>query len=124
METYNAVGWFEIPVTDMDRAKKFYETMLGVSLSPLQADGYDMQAFDMKPEAKGASGALIKGDWYNPTHDGVLIYFTAPDIDDAIERAQKNGGKVLMPKKDIGEYGYIAIVMDTEGNRVGLHTNK
>lgn len=122
---YNAIGWFEIPVTDMDRAEKFYEELLGYKLDRQEEkDGHLMSWFPMKENAMGAPGTLMRGEAYKPSHEGTIVYFTAPKMDEMLERVEGLGGKVLAPKKDIGEYGYIAWVEDTEGNRIALHMAK
>ncbi len=122
----NAVGWFEIPVMDMERAMKFYETVLDVKLERHSMGPLDMAWFPMVPEGKGASGSLVKhADWYKPSaFDGVMVYFTAysGDIDIELGRVEKAGGKILQPKKSIGEHGHVAFFLDTEGNRVALHS--
>lgn len=122
---YNPVGWFEIPVTDMGRAATFYETLLETKINRQQLGPLEMGWFDSsKPEAKGSMGSLVRHpDFYKPSADGVLIYFTAPDLDATIARVEPAGGKVLMPKKQISpEHGFMAVVMDTEGNRVALNS--
>lgn len=122
---YNPVGWFEIPVEDLERSQKFYETVFKVQLAPQEASGgVQMTWFPMQNEAIGAAGTLVKGEAYKPSHDGSLVYFTAPDFDETIKRAEEAGGKVLVPKTDIGEHGWIAWLEDTEGNRIAIHTNK
>ncbi len=125
-ERGNAVGWFEIPVVDMERAMKFYETVLGVTLSRNQVGEIDMAWFPMV-EGKGAAGSLVAHpEWYKPSAEGVLVYFTAysGDLDHELARVEAAGGKVLVPKKSIGEYGNMAVVLDTEGNRIALHSTK
>lgn len=116
----NPVFHFEIPVTDMDRAIAFYEDVFGYRLTHEEVDGYDMAFFPRAGEAPGASGALAKGDVYRPSHDGPVIYFDVPDIDAVIARAEARGSKVLYPKKDIGEAGFVAEIEDSEGNRIAL----
>ena len=122
----NAVGWFEIPVTDMERAMKFYEAVLGTKLERHQVGPLDMAWFPMYPEGKGAAGSLVlQKDWYKPSgFDGVMIYFTATSGDVATElgRVEQAGGKVLQQKKPIGEHGYVAFFLDSDGNRVALHS--
>lgn len=122
---YNPVGWFEIPVTNMDRAIKFYTEVTGTKFErmPLGGGPLEMAVFQ-HDDAKGAGGGLVKHpDFYKPSADGVLIYFTAPDLDATIARVEPAGGKVLMPKKQISpEHGFMAVVMDTEGNRIALHS--
>ena len=116
----NAVGWFEIPVTDMGRARAFYEQVLGVALSPMQMGPADMAMFPMNPEGHGASGCLIKTDGYTPSHAGTVVYFSVEDIEGTLARAHGRGGKTLVPKMDISPFGFIAQFEDAEGNRVAL----
>lgn len=121
----NAVGWFEIPVTDMDRAIKFYETVLGIKLERHQMGPLDMAWFPMYPDAPNASGSLVKHpDFYKPSNDGVLIYFTAfsGDVNNELGKVEAAGGTIMVPKKQISpEYGYMGVFQDTEGNRIALH---
>lgn len=120
----NPVGWFEIPVTDMARAVKFYEEVLQIKIDVHPFGELEMGWFP-GGDGPGASGALVKHkDWYKPTMDGTLIYFTAHSGDLNIElgRVEKAGGKVWVPRKPIGEYGFIAVFSDTEGNRIALHS--
>ncbi len=122
----NPVGWFEIPVQDMDRAKKFYGELLGLPFEYLTIEGSDvkMLAFPMQPEAPQATGALVHGPGYSPSLDGVVIYFTAAELEAMLEKVPELGGEVLLPKTDIGEHGFMAHIKDTEGNRVALHRVK
>ncbi len=123
----NPVSWFEIPVTDMDRAMKFYQEVLGheLALQP-EMEGMLMAWFPMEEKAEGATGALVKHDMYKPSMTGSLVYFTAMsgDLDNELGKVEAAGGKVLMPKKDIGEYGFVAMFQDSEGNSVALHSEK
>lgn len=118
----NPVNWFEIPVTDMPRAKAFYEHVLDVTLQPLKIGPLDMAFFPARPGTPGASGTLMKGDAFEPSSKGVQIYFTTPDVDGTLERVQDRGGQVVVPKTRIGPLGFIASFEDTEGNRVGLRS--
>ncbi len=120
----NPVGWFEIPVEDMARAKAFYQVLLGVTLEDHQMGPFQMSWFPMHETGIGAAGSLVKAEGCTPSADGVLIYFTAADLDDAVRRARDNGGTVVQERMDIGEHGFIAVVQDTEGNRIGLHCRK
>jgi uncharacterized protein len=124
----NSVGWFEIPVTNMDRAIKFYETVLDIKLSRNQMGPLDMAWFPWIEEGKGSAGSLVcHPDYYKPSADGVLIYLTSQtgDLNDELNRVEKAGGKVIQPKTLIAEdYGYMALLIDTEGNRVALHSRK
>lgn len=116
----NPVFHFEIPVRDMGRAVAFYEAVFGYRLRRENVDGYEMAFFPRTDGAPGASGALAKGDVYKPTKDGAIIYFDVPDIDAILKRAQARGAKVLLPKKDIGDAGFVAEFEDSEGNRIAL----
>ena len=117
----NPVNWFEIPVSDMARAKKFYESVLGVELTETEMGPNRMGWFPMEMGATGAAGTLIQGDGYKASHDGSLVYIHVDKIDPTLEAIQGAGGKTLMPRMGIGEHGFIAHFEDTEGNRVALH---
>jgi len=120
-EKKNPVGWFEIPVIDMKRAKAFYEHVFSLSLQDQQMGDTHMALLPMFQGAAGAAGCLVKGKDYTPAAAGVLIYFTAPDLEGMLQRVRQRGGRVLMDKSSIGSYGFIALIQDTEGNRIGLH---
>lgn len=118
----NPVNWFEIPVKDIGRARKFYEKVFGVELSPYDMEPFTMAFFPMTEDAPGAAGSLIKGESYEPSHSGTVVYFSVEDIEETLRKINANGGKTLMPKKSIGDYGFIAHFEDTEGNRLALHS--
>lgn len=118
---HNPVGWFEIPVNDMARARAFYEHVFDVELKENQMGDVLMAWFPMFEGSIGSTGALVKGEGYEPSMGGTLVYFTAPDIETALERARERGGCVLVPKTSIGEFGFFGVARDTEGNRIGLH---
>jgi predicted enzyme related to lactoylglutathione lyase len=120
----NPVNWFEIPVNDLSRATKFYESIFDVELSLNEMGPTKMAWFPMEREGSGASGTLLKGEGYNPTGDGTLVYFSVDDIESVLNKVNKNGGKTLEGKMAIGEHGFIGIFQDSEGNRVGLHSMK
>jgi predicted enzyme related to lactoylglutathione lyase len=115
----NAINWFEIPVTDMARAVRFYEAVLATQLKREVFGGHDHSIFTA-PEP-GVAGALVKAPHLEPSAAGARIYLDAPELDACLARVPAAGGAVIMPKTDIGEPGFIAIVRDTEGNAVGLH---
>jgi predicted enzyme related to lactoylglutathione lyase len=117
----NPVYHFEIPVTDLERAIRFYQDVLGYELNRQQVDGYEMAFFPRADGKPGASGALVKGDVYVPSITGAIIYFDVPDIDPILEKAKAKGAKVLYPKKSIGVAGYVAEIEDSEGNRIALN---
>ena len=118
----NPVSWFEIPVTDMPRARAFYEHVLNVKLLPLNVGPLEMAFFPMRPGTTGAAGALMKGEAFQPSQLGVQIYFTTPDVDGTLQRVQEQAGKVVLPKTRIGLLGFIASFEDSEGNRIGLRS--
>lgn len=118
----NPVIWFEIPVKDLDRASQFYAHVFGVAFEEQSMGETQMAFFPMLMDAGGAAGTLVKGEGYAPCESGTLIYFTTPDIEAALARASERGGKTLTAKTAIGEYGYMGIMQDSEGNRIGLHS--
>lgn len=123
----NPVGWFEIYVADMDRAQKFYETVLGVQLGDL-SDPSDttivMKSFPSDMEQYGATGALVKMEGAPVGQNSVLVYFSCEDCAVEEARVAAAGGKVERPKFSIGEYGFISLAFDTEGNMLGLHSRQ
>lgn len=121
----NAVGWFELYVNDMERAKAFYSAVTQRELSDLPAMGeVRMCAFSWADKVGGAAGALVKSAKMGPGVGGTLVYFSCEDCAVEGARAAAHGGKLLQPKMPIGPYGFIAIVQDTEGNVIGLHSMK
>jgi predicted enzyme related to lactoylglutathione lyase len=123
----NPVGWFEIYVQDMPRAKAFYEAVFQGRLSPLtnpDPSGFvdmEMWAFPMSAEGYGAAGALVKMAGC-PSGGSTLVYFSCADCAVEAERAVAHGGRIFKPKMSIGANGFIAMVVDTEGNMIGLHS--
>ena len=118
----NAVGWFEIYVQDMERAKAFYEGVFGTPLSRLESPGIDMWAFPMEMERYGSPGALVCMPGVPSGGNSVLVYFVCEDCAVEAAKVAHFGGKVEKEKFSIGEYGHIALVNDTEGNMIGLHS--
>ncbi len=118
----NPVIWFEIYVQDMQRAKTFYETVFQLKLERLNSPDIEMWAFPMDMNHVGAGGALVKMQDVPSGGSGTLVYFSCADCSVEAARAAKNGGKIHRDKFPIGEYGFIALVADTEGNMIGLHT--
>lgn len=124
----NPFTWVEIYVEDLSRAKKFYEAVFAIQLSelPISEDLGDLKmlSFPWAEEEKNISGALVRTKDMSPGKGGTLVYFTCEDC--AIEegRVEKAGGNILRPKMGIGDYGFASIIMDTEGNPVGLHSMK
>lgn len=126
--SHNMVGWFEIPVTEMGRAVKFYESVFEIKLKRQQFGPIDMAWFPFLEDAVGSPGALVHNtEFYKPSENGVLIYFTAfsGDLETELKRAETAGAKIIMPKKLISdEIGFMGLFRDTEGNRVALHSRK
>jgi len=125
MKNANAVRWFEIYVQDMARAKKFYESVFQVKLSKLDSPAKKMDYWtfpQMIMDQAGTSGALVKMEGVPSGGMGTLVYFACEDCAVEAERAVKAGGKIEDKKMSIGEYGFIALVFDTEGNLIGLHS--
>jgi uncharacterized protein len=120
----NPVGWFEIYVENMDRAKAFYGAVFDVEFTKLQSPGIEMWGFPMKSGAAGASGALVRMPGFPVGKNSVLIYFMCDDCTVEADKAAKAGGRIQKTKMSIGQYGYIALVIDTEGNMIGLHSMK
>ena len=124
------VGWFEIPVLKMDRAVKFYNSVFQIDIKVQQFGPTAMGWFPFPEDsnAKGAGGSLIHNpDHYKPSDQGSLIYFTSRsgDINDELGRIEATGGKILRTKTQISEdHGYMALFLDTEGNRIALHSSK
>jgi predicted enzyme related to lactoylglutathione lyase len=118
----NPVVWFEIYVQDMDRAKAFYESVFQLKLDKLGNPDIEMWTFPMNESAAGASGALVKMPGVPSGGNSTLIYFSCDDCAVEEARVTESGGKVKDAKMSIGEYGFISLVVDTEGNLFGLHS--
>lgn len=116
----NTIVWFEIPVNDFERAKKFYEELLGKELQVDEMGGAKMGFFKM--EGEGVGGAICKGEGYEPTNKGTMVYFNCgDDLQPFQEKIEPAGGKVIVPKTLImEEIGYFCLFFDTEGNKVAL----
>ena len=120
-----AISWFEIPTSDLDRATKFYETIFGFKLVAMDMPGMKMRTFPLDDPMKGVGGTLVQTDgFHQPSNEGVLIYLNGnPDVQNVIGKVEAAGGKVVLPKTEISpEYGFMAVFIDTEGNRIGLHS--
>ncbi|MGE0593948.1 MAG: VOC family protein [Vicinamibacterales bacterium] len=126
MSARNPVGWFEIYVTDMARARAFYEGVLDVTMTSLVepgGGGTSMWAFPMAQEAAGAAGALVAMQGgQRPNGNGTLVYFTCQDCAVEAARVPAQGGTIVKDKFAIGEYGFVALVADPDGNVIGLHS--
>ena len=120
----NPAVWFEIYVQDMNRAKKFYESVLQGKLEKLDSPGMDMLAFAMDMNAAGASGALVKMQGVPSGGNSTLVYFGCEDCSVEEGRVTKSGGRIHKKKFSIGQHGFISLAVDTEGNMFGLHSMK
>lgn len=120
MTSKHAINWFELPVVDLERARRFYETVLGRPLKTVTFGGTPMAMFPSDGDAVG--GALVADHKRKPASDGSLVFLNANGVlDECQARIEKAGGKLLVPKTGIGEHGHIVLLLDTEGNQVGLH---
>lgn len=123
----NVIGWVEIPVTDMDRAKAFYEVVFDFEIQVYPMGELIMGWFPFAQGKEGASGSLVKHpDAYRPsdTH-GTVVYFSSTDVQNELDRVETAGGSIIQPKTQISEeIGYMAVLRDSEGNRIALHSRK
>lgn len=122
----SAISWFEIPSKDLDRATKFYEKIFGVSLIPMDMPNIRMRMFPVEDQMADIGGAVVHSDgFHNPSAtDGPLIYLNGnPDVQKVLDKVEAAGGSIIVPKTEISpEYGFMAVIIDTEGNRIGLHS--
>lgn len=118
----NPVGWFEIPVLDLHRAARFYQSVFQIELAPNEMGPLKMAWFPMECEtAAGAAGTLVLGPGCQPSHSGTLVYFRVEQIDATLQAIANAGGETLTPRTGIGQFGFFAHFEDLEGNRIGLH---
>ncbi len=121
----NAISWFEIPAEDLDRAQKFYEAIFGIEMIPMELPNLRMRMFPLE-DMNGIGGALCHHThFYHPSAtDGPLIYLNGnPDLQNVLDKVEDAGGKIALQKTEITpDYGYMAVIIDTEGNRIGLHS--
>lgn len=124
----NVVGWFEIPTGDMERAIQFYKDVFGFEFHRIKMPQLDMAMFPSVAEGTGSGGALVhNAEFYQPINNGVLIYFTSPtgNVANELEKVEAAGGKIFVPRTQISEeYGYMGIIIDSEGNRIGIHSRQ
>jgi len=124
----NPVDFFEIPVSDMERAIKFYSRVFGIKLSHIDLGPLEMALFPGGNKDEGATGSLVKHkEFYKPSSGGTLLYFTAPsgDLSEELSRVEKEGGKIVLQKRLVSDdFGYMALINDSEGNRIALHSKK
>ena len=122
----NAINWFEIPVSNLERATKFYSTIFGSKFEQTESMGFRMSFFPVDGEGMAVGGCLVQGDGYVPTAQGARVYLNGgDDLNGVLRRVEAAGGKIAQSKTGIGEnaeMGYMAFFLDTEGNKVGLHS--
>jgi len=122
----SAISWFEIPSTDLDRAAKFYENIFGISLIPMDMPSIKMRMFPVEDPMTGIGGAIVHSEGFHKPSvtDGPLIYLNGnPDVQQVLDRVEAAGGSIMVPKTEISpDYGFMAVFIDTEGNRIGLHS--
>jgi predicted enzyme related to lactoylglutathione lyase len=125
MSFVNAISWFEIPSVDLDRAQKFYETIFDLQLIVMDMPNIKMRMFPLD-DMMGVGGAVVdSGGFHKPSAtDGPLIYLNGnPDVQHILDKVTAAGGQIIVPKTEISpEYGFMAVFIDTEGNRIGLHS--
>ena len=129
MKSKNPVVWFEIYVDDIKRAQKFYESVFEVEITDLPTPGtvessMKMMAFPMEMNGAGASGALVKMEGFKAGGNSTLVYFASDDCAIEEKRIEKAGGKVFQEKQSLGEFGFMVLATDTEGNMFGIHSEK
>ena len=122
----NAISWFEIPAINLERAQKFYETIFNINLIPMDLPNIKMRMFPIDDLVAGVGGAIVdSAGFHKPSAtDGPLIYLNAnPDVQAVLDKVKEAGGIVLVPKTEISpDYGYMAVLIDSEGNRIALHS--
>jgi uncharacterized protein len=126
MTKTNAIGWFDIYVNDLKRATKFYETVLKQKLEKIgdPTGESQMMSFPAEMTTYGSSGALVKSEYSKPGVGGTMIYFSVEDCAIEESRVVKAGGQIVRPKFSIGEFGWVTLCIDTEGNMIGLNSMK
>lgn len=127
MKKHNPVVWFEIYVTDLDRATSFYEEVLQIKLNDMKdpsGGSMEMKLFPDNMENYGSGGAIVKMEGIEPSANGSIVYFGCEDCKEPESRVEDNGGKIIQSKMSIGEHGFVSIVLDTEGNSIGFHSLK
>lgn len=121
----NAISWFEIPATDLNRAQKFYETIFDIEMIPLDMPQLQMRLFPTEDPMNIGGAICYSAEFYRPSAEsGPLVYLNGnPDVQFILDRVAAAGGKIVIPKTQISpEHGYMAVFIDTEGNRVALHS--
>ena len=122
----NAISWFEIPSSNLERAQKFYEAIFSITMVPMDLPNIKMRMFPLDDMMTQVGGALVDSGGFHKASatDGPLVYLNGnPDVQIILDRVEAAGGKIMLPKTEISpEYGFMAVIYDTEGNRIGLHS--
>ena len=118
----NPIQWLEIATTDLERAKGFYSKVFNLEFQFIEMPDSKMYMFG-SPNEVGSTGCLMQAEGSTPSPDGTVVYFSCEDLATEAARVKEAGGNLLIPKTDIGEFGFFAQAIDTEGNRIGLHSN-
>lgn len=120
----NAINWFEIPATDIGRAKKFYEQIFEIQMEEMEMPGMKYAMFPFNPMQGKVAGGLAQSPMHKPGMTGSIIYLNAnPDLQHVLDRIEKAGGKITLQKTSIGQNGFMAFFTDSEGNNMALHSN-
>ncbi|MBI1184696.1 VOC family protein [bacterium] len=114
----NELSWFEIPVLDMARAKYFYSGVFGLAFREVPVDGFEMAAF----EGDVVKGALVSGAGYTPSDSGTVLYFVSNQIDEKLQLAEQLGGRIISPTMEVAPHGFVAHLVDSEGNRIAIQS--
>ena len=122
----STISWFEIPSSDIDWAQKFYESIFNINMVNMDNEVIKMRVFPVNDMMEDITGAVVfNKDFYSPSDkSGALIYLNSnPDVQNILDKVESAGGKILVPKRQISdEFGFMALIIDTEGNRIGLHS--
>jgi predicted enzyme related to lactoylglutathione lyase len=120
---YNPIHWLEIATIDLERARKFYQDAFDLKFEYVEMPDSKMYMFG-ETEGIGTGGCLVHSADHKPSTEGTLIYFSTEAMTETLQRIEAGGGKVLVPRTDIGEFGFFAHFLDTEGNKIGLHASE
>lgn len=124
MKNVNPVCWFDINVANLERAKKFYETVFRIKLVDLPIEWGKQATFPFENDGINATGALVEREDYVSSTNNTVVYFSSEDCITEEHVVEKAGGKIIQPKMPIGEFGFVSLLSDTEGNVIGLHSRK
>lgn len=124
MKSVNPVCWFDIFVSDLNRAKKFYETVFSIKLADFPSEWGKQSGFPFEDQGKNITGALVEKEGYVANENNTIVYFSSQDCLTEEAIVENAGGKVIRPKMSIGEFGFVSMLMDTEGNTIGLHSRR